>query len=246
MRENLKKYLLFFIVVILLLLTFRLYVDNIKKDNLLKDYKYELIKNDSTRKIAEGHYQRLVNDMNSYKELVNIISENNKDFLKYLKDNNKKPISYIETSFKPKDTITNTIITKDKDGLSYFEDFYPSKQDYFIKYNGEIRKDSLHSSWKFTPIKLDLVISEKTKGIYEADIKSKEWIDIKSLTVNSLPLEPIKQDNFDFLLGGNAGFNYKTKNPLIEFESGFRYKKNIISVLGNTNSEIKVGFKKLF
>lgn len=247
MENKFTKYIVVGILLFLMIFGISLVISNFRKDGLLEDYKKTLIENDSLRKIDNGHYQKLVNDMKSTNQILSIIKEDNKNLYKYLKEQGKKPISYTSIDFKPDDKInTIPINIKEKDGLTYFNDYYPHKEDYFINYHGVINKDSLNSSWTFKPIKIGIVVSEKTKGLFEADLTAPDWITVNSIEVNSLPLSDIKKDNFDWLIGVSGGLNYLQRTPVFDLETGFRYKKSIFSIQGTTNNEVKFGYKKLF
>lgn len=234
------------LVILLLLFGINKYFNN-RDEKLLNEYKKTLIQNDSLRKISDGHYQKLVNDLYTQKQLLDKIKLDNIEMYKYLKTNDKKPISYTNIIFKPEDKEGKVPLNiREKDGLVYFNDYYPNKEDYFINYNGIVGKDSIQSTWNFQDINIGIVVSEKTKGLFEADLTAPKWIKVSKVEVNSLPLENIKQDNFDWLLGFNGGMNYISKVPNFGLEAGFRYKRNIFSVQSSTNNDLQIGYKKLF
>ena len=240
-----------FLVLVILLSIFGVnqYITNVKNKEILSSYKEKIIKSDSLIKREEGHYQKVVNDLNSTKDLLNVIKKENKDLYKSIKKDDKNPIFYSNIGLKPITKIDSVFIHDTiREGIKYkyFEDFYPSKTDYFVKYSGQLDSTKVIGKWDFNTLNIDLVISEKEKGIFYADLKSPEWIKVNKLNVNSLPLENIKIDNFDWLMGGNVGINFLDKTPVAGFEAGFRFKKNIFKTEINTNKEIKIGYNKLF
>lgn len=248
-KNKILTYLFGFIIILLLIFGVSQYLRANEAEKVVKDYKTELIASDSLRKTVDGRYQKLVNDMNSEKDIKNYLKEQNETLFELLKAEKKKPISYTIIQAKPESKV-DTITIKDtiRDGLSFktFKDYYPSQINPFITYSGEIFDQEIIGKFDLDSLSIGIVVSEKTKGLFEVDLDAPEWLNVTSLEVKSLPLEHIRLDKFDWLLGGSAGYNFFENYPVLEFEAGFRYKKTIFSVQGNTNREVKAGLKKLF
>lgn len=248
-KDRLVRIALIFIIIVLMIFGISQCNSKRQAQNVVKDYKEFILKSDSLRLVKEGRYQKVVNDLNNQRDLNKKLKEENKELYKDIKDDNKLPISYTNIEAQPKNKV-DTIIIRDtiKDGHYYkvFNDFYPNNEKPFITYKGEINNNSVLGEFKFNPFELDLVISEKEKGIFEADLNAPEWLTVNSLEVNSLPLKNIKKDNFDWMLGGAAGLNTQDNTPVFDIEGGFRYKESLFSIQGTSNKEIKLGFKKLF
>lgn len=247
--NKLKTYALYAVILALAIFSVIQFVRANSAEKTVKEYKTELIKSDSLRKTADGRYQKLVNDMNSQKELNSQIKEHNKELYELLKEERKKPISYTIIQAQPEAKIDTIPLNNEvKDGLAFqiFEDFYPQKENYFMRYFGQIKDSIVVGEWDVQKFDIGIVVSEKTKGLFEVDLDAPDWFNVTSLEVKSLPLENIRPDNFDWLLGGSAGYNFLDHYPVLEMEAGFRFKKSIFSVQGNTNRELKAGYKHLF
>ncbi|MCA9750209.1 MAG: hypothetical protein KC414_13960 [Romboutsia sp.] len=247
-KNKILTYSLIAIIVILTVFGINQYFSKVSTEKLVKNYKIALIESDSLKQVSEEHYQKLVNDMNSQKDIFKLLKEQNEELYKTLKEENKKPISYTLIQAQPQTKI-DTITIKDtvRKGQFYkvFKDYYPNSNSPFIIYDGEIKDNSLVGKFNFNTLDIGIVISEKQKDLFEADLDAPEWLKINNLQVNSLPLENVKVDNFDWMIGGSSGLNIQDKTPIFELEGGFRYKKSLFSIQGNINKEIKFGFKKL-
>ena len=71
-------------------------------------YKRELIKNDSLRTSAEGYSLKLENDLNSKRQLNNLLKETNKKMFDYAKQNDqaiRRLTSVVATFKSKKDTL---------------------------------------------------------------------------------------------------------------------------------------------
>lgn len=249
MKDNLKKFGGWIVACILLILATSLYFEKQASLKLIKNYKSELIESDSLRKISDTKYQKLVDDRLTNKELISYLKSTNKELYDIIKSENKKPISYTIIQAQP-ETKTETIpINKEeRDGQIFttFYDYYPNKINPFIKYSGEIYTDSIKGKFDFNSLDIGIVISEKQKGLFEADLDAPEWLNVKKLEVKSLPLEKVDTKNFSLLAGGSTGLSLTTYRPVFEGKFGFSTKKSIWIVEGNTNSEVKIGLLKKF
>ena len=249
MKTNIIKYGLIGIILVLSIFSINQCTSRKKAEKVVKDYKEVLLEKDSLRKNEQGIYQKLVNDNNTKKNLIRDIKKENKDLSDLLKKERKKPISSTTLTLQPDskiDTITITKVERDGNFFKRFTDFYPDKNKPFIIYEGTINNDSLIGKWDLKEFKIVMVISEKSKGLYEMDSKVPSWLSITGIKINSLPLENIKPDNFDWLLGCSLNYDYGAMKPIIGLETGIRLKKTIFSISGYTNNTIGINYKQLF
>lgn len=247
MKNNLKKYSLILLIIILSVFCVSQYFSNKETQDTLIQYKNVIIESDSLRKVSDGHYQRLVDDRNTQKDLRDLLKDQNKELFELLKTQNKKPISYTIIQAKPETKIdTIPIIKETKDGqvIKSFDSFYPTKENYFANHKGVIGEESIQEEWNFRELEIGLVISEKEKGLFEADLDAPDWLKVNKIEVNSLPLENIKKDNFDWVLGVQGGLNFTNYTPVVDLEGGIRLKNTMVTLIGNTNKEFKIGLKK--
>lgn len=212
-----------------------------KKRRQIALLKQEILFTDSVMKEREGAYSKLIDDTKKNKEIVRLISEQNILKDKEIKTLKRKIKSFTKIELEPKRLVDTFFVENNN-----FEAFYPSKKDYFIKHKGELKVDSLMSEWSFNPLELNLIISETKAGMYKLTSYVPNWLEVKSLEVHTIPESFIKPDNFDFLIGVESGYHFQKEEVVFELEGGFRYKKNIFSISGNTNKELKAGIKLLF
>ncbi|MCB1712425.1 MAG: hypothetical protein KDH96_08095, partial [Candidatus Riesia sp.] len=135
----------------------------------------------------------------------------------------------------------------DKDSVQV-EDYYPQKDNYFVKYKNKISlADSTGiGEWTFQPISLSGVISQREDGIFQADFKTPEWLKIEDVDIQAIPLEPPKIDNFGWILGGGLGKDFKADETFVRLSAGLRYKKFFLDVGATTNQTLDAGIKVEF
>ena len=210
-------------------------------------YKQRILEQDSLRKIDSLNYERLVNDLYNERELKEDLRRENQQLYENLEKEKKKVVSYTKIVGKLKGK-TSVIYIKPEERL--FHDYYPNSKEWFVHYFGEIYNDSIIGHFEFQPLRLDLVITEKEKGLFQANLNAPSWLEITSLKVNTLPLtydyEKARVDNFDWLYGGGLGYSYLTRNPYIGLNFGFRYKRSLFYLQGNTNQSLFIGINKLY
>lgn len=190
--------------------------------------------------MKDGYYQKLVADTLNKREITKLAKE-------IIELKNRKPIIIQKTVLQPKDTIKVTEkIYLDKDSL-FIEDYYPNKENYFLKYSNKISlKDSVGlSNFKFKPLNINIVITENN-GVFEADIKTPEYLKINKIDIQSEPLEIPKKDNFGILVGTGYGKNFQDNKNYINGNVYIRYKKIYLGLEGNTNNQSLIGVKVEF
>lgn len=232
-----NKYLVLFVVIILILVTFKItqHISDKKLEAQRIELKRLKIKNDTLQKVADGQYTKLVADTAKIKDLNKLVKE-----LQIKADNPlivEKIVLVPETVEKPIDSVS---IAKDSVTIV---DYYPTKQDWFIKYNGKIDLIGTNNkgSFTFSELPISLVISEQEDGTFKSDLKAPPFINITQLDVVALPLETKKADNFGFLAGGKINRNMSNGNLGYEILGGVRFKKiNVITSI-NTNEEFGIG-----
>ncbi len=81
----------------------------------------------------------------------------------------EKVVSYTKIVGKLKGK-TSVIYIKPEERL--FHDYYPNSKEWFVHYFGEIYNDSIIGHFEFQPLRLDLVITEKEKGLFQANLNA--------------------------------------------------------------------------
>jgi hypothetical protein len=243
MRFNLNAIL---IIIIILLLGGGYFMyskmnETINEEVIAK--KKVLLKNDELKKLADGWYSKFVADSSSRKSLEKLV-----DSLE-LEVNNPQGVGSIIV--RPIDTIsiTDTIIVNNTTKQVEITDYYPSKENYFLKYNNRfyLEDTSVGTSkfiWK--PISIDVVISEE-QGTFKADFKVPPYLKIDKVDIRTTPLSlREKKDNFGYLIGASWGSDLTTGGNFVEFGGGVRYKKVYGIIDFNTLNQVEIGLKYEF
>lgn len=216
------------------------YMNN-KVEDARIDLRKERIKNDTLQILADGQARKLVADTLTKKQLRKKV-----DSLQIAYDG--KPVTITQIVVTPKDSkkeIDSIIIGNEEIKVV---DFYPQKDNYFVKYSNTINtltKEG-NSNWKFGKINLDLLITQKKDGTYEANMKAPAFIAINSLDVQSQPIDPIVSDNFGVLLGAGYGRDFGLGTDYLRVDGGIRFKKTYLMIGGNTNKQADIGLKYEF
>lgn len=233
---NINLYLVFIIIGLLIFGWIAKQEYDKKLEKAYKENRTLKISKDELVKVNDEQYRKLVGDTLTQRQLNKIV-----DSLKLKLD--AKPTTIIETVFVPVNDsgeIDDVIVLNDSITI---EDYYPNKENYFVKYFAKIAistEDGI-GEFSFSPIKLNLIISQKEDGIYQLDTKTPNWLLINNINIQSIPLTPTKIDNFGWIVGGGYGKDYNTFENYLKLSAGFRWKK--FYLLGNvsTNNNIDIG-----
>lgn len=212
--------------------------------NMVDTYKKQIIEKSELIEITKGRYSKIVDDFNTQKQLTQKLKDSNRNLYDQIKKDKSKIIQLTKTiqSFKPK---VDTVIVESKCGS--FIDYYPSNKDWFIQYRSTVLSDTTRSGeWKFDQLKIDLVVTEQSKGIYNAYLDGPDFLQINQLEVQSLPLQNIKPDNFDWLLGGGVTSNMIDKSFAMRIQGGIRIKNTMILLSGDTQTNVGASIIKQF
>lgn len=204
-------------------------------------HKKEIIRNDSLQFVMRGHYRKMVADTLTRKQLRVLAEE-----ITELK--NRKPIYVTKTIIQPIEVLKETDgITVHKDSV-FIEDFYPNKESPFLKYTNKLSTKTERgiSNFKFEPIALEKVVTEKEGGLYQIDFKGPDFIEVKSIDIQTEPILKHKEDNWGTLIGVEYGKSLDTDLNVFEINAYQRYKKFYAGIAVNTNNDLKLGVKVEF
>ena len=241
--KSIKDYILIFIIAMLAIFSGYQWWRASQADDVIKDYKRYVIERDTLIEVSKGQYKKIVDDTKSIKELNQTLKNRNEELFEVIEEQNKDIVSLIEItqSFKSK---TDTVYVESDNS---FIDYYPSKQDPFVQYTSRyVSSNKRIGEWSLSDINIDLVISEKMPGLFEADLKGPSFLKISSLQVESLPLENVNPDNFGWLLGGSLDYNWTDQSPAVDLYGGVRVKKTNIFLKAGTDATLGVGLIKEF
>lgn len=236
-KTNINKYLLIFTAVMVALITFKVtyYFADKKLEKVNIENRKLKISKDKLKKVANGHYTKLVADTLTKNQLRKEVE----DLKIKVKDGvivEKIVLVPVEVE-KEVDSLKIT-----KDSLTII-DYYPKKNDWFTRYEAIVSFKDSTSLGKFTfgELPISLVISQQEDGTFKSDLKAPDFITISKLNVLALPLTPKKEDNFGFLAGGKVNRNFENGNLGYEIIGGFRFKKVNVITSVNSNQEFGIG-----
>lgn len=231
-----KQILLLIILVLFFISGFFVskYFSDKSKEKIKRELRIERIKNDSIKKVSDGHYSKLVADTLTKRQLKKRVKE-----LEF-KIENPIETGVIVLDFDEKET---NIQGEKKDSIISITDYYPSKEDPFITYSASINTFDYTTRGIFQIKSLELLTA---KGISkdnttEFNIKVPKFATVSSLDIQSRENYVPKKDDFGYLLGGQAVMDYNTKEVHAGINFGIRYKKTYLTVGTTTNNTIQTG-----
>lgn len=207
----------------------------------------ELAKRDSLFQVADGAYKKLVADYYTERELLEVLSQENKELHTLTKTLKAKVVYYQTLTMKPNDRVDTVYVrTTERDNvLSY----YPDKEVGFIKYTRTYFDEYYIDNWKFNTLPISILIQEEQKGVFTSTIKGASWITISDMQVRSLPLDNITQKKLSFYTGLGLGYNltdnYKHK-VVSDVSVGIRYKNTLTTGRVSTDGVVGVGIGKFW
>jgi hypothetical protein len=199
------------------------------------------ISQDSLVKVSDGYYQKLVADTLTSKQLKKLAED-----IVDLK--NRKPIYVTKTIIQPVEVLKETdSVTIVKDSI-FIKDYYPNKENPFLKYTNRtsLKTEKGISNFKFEPIELSQVVTKKEDGLYQVDFKGPDFLEVKSMDIQTEPIKEHKPDNWGTLIGIEYGQNLDTKTNVFEINAYQRYKKFYIGIAVSTDQDLKGGTKLEF
>jgi hypothetical protein len=238
MKVDKKAILIIILIFIIGFITFNftksLYQKKVQKaQRELINYK---IKADTLARINENQYRKLLADTLTKRELLKKI-----DSLKIKADN---PIVVTEVLYEFDKKETEGEI-KTTDSTMTFTDYYPDKENPFIKYSAEINKikNTYKGSFDVKPLSLNLVFSQNKEGVYQLDSKVPDYISISKIDIQSTPLNSVPESKKAITTFAGLKYNnsFLSEDPFIETIVGLRYRRiNLIGSL-STNSYLGLG-----
>ncbi len=247
MENFILKYYKLIIVALIFIGAFSfILIQNAGLKSDLVDYKKTILQKDSLEKIREGEYTKLVNDLKSSNDLKKYIKKISDSTYQDIKRNKEKPLIITKVTTVPKTIQTIDTVYIDTLGVRTITSYYPNKDSMYIKHTSIIKDKESKNTWEFSPLKLNVIVTQQKDGMYRAIFVGPSWIEAQEVTVNSLPLSPITERKFKFLLGASGGYDFNYRNVSAGIYTGFRYKNQIVLVNGNTNKVVSLGYIKEF
>lgn len=247
MENFILKYYKLIVVALIIIGAFSfILIQNAGLKSDLVDYKKTILQKDSLQKIREGEYTKLVNDLKSSNDLKKYIKEISDSTYQDIKRNKEKPLIITKVTTIPKTIQTIDTVYIDTLGVRTITSYYPNKDSMHIKHTSIIKDKESKNTWEFSPLKLNVIVTQQKDGMYRARFVGPSWIEAQEVTVNSLSLSPITERKFKFLLGASGGYDFNYRNVSAGIYTGFRYKNQIVLVNGNTNKVVSLGYIKEF
>lgn len=247
MENFILKYYKLIIVALIIIGAFSfILIQNAGLKSDLVDYKKTILQKDSLQKIRDGEYTKLVNDLKSSNDLKKYIKEISDSTYQDIKRNKEKPLIITKVTTIPKTIQTIDTVFIDTLGVRTITSYYPNKDSMYIKHTSVIKDKESKNTWEFSPLKLNVIVTQQKDGMYRARFVGPSWIEAQEVTVNSLPLSSITERKFKILLGASGGYDFNYRNVSAGIYTGFRYKNQIVLVNGNTNKVVSLGYIKEF
>lgn len=236
---KLNSILIIVVVILIALGGFKLgeHIQNKKTEETRLELRKQIIKADSLTKLKEGLYRKLVADTMTIAQLRRQADS--------LKLELKNPKIVIKTVYKFKEIekpIDGIVV---KDSTLEVNDAYPNKTNPFVKYFAKINLKTNAGVGKFTfePLNINLGIEQNADGTYGLNSSVPDFINISSIDVTALPLDPVRTDNFGILLGAGLGQDFNDNSNFFVISSGIRYKKVILDIQGTSNKTLSSTLK---
>ena len=238
MKDKILKILIGALLIIIVLLWWKNNKTTKEKFQAQQELRKKKIAQDSLVKLSNGYYTKLVADSLTQKQLK-------KQAEKIIELKGRKPITVEKIVVVPEyiEKPTDNIETK-KDSL-FIESYYPKAENPFLKYTNRISlvHNKGKEKFKFYPITLDKVITEKEDGLYQIDFKGPEWLTVESMDIQSEPMAKEPKDNWGTLVGFEYGRALDIEEDIFEINIYQRYKKFYIGGAISSNKNLKVGLK---
>lgn len=224
------------------LISILLWIQNTRMKNKLQAAKSEArtyqIEKDALVYLQDGLYKKLVADTLTRKELEKLAKE-------VVDLKNRKPISITRTIIQPEKIIKETDSIIRKGDSIFIEDYYPQKEDYFLKYTNRLSIENKkgQSNFDWGDIELKQVVSKKPNGLYRVDFKGPDFLKLKSLDIQTEPEKIIEKDRLGILVGAEYGKNLTTDQQFFEANLYQRINKFYIGGSVNTNLDFSAGIK---
>jgi len=194
----------------------------------------------SQRDSTLSYYSKMVDNFDvTERDLRKQLSKINKEFAEKIKDSEERILSLSEYNIELHRKIDTFAIenAEIKDGVLTFDiqDYYPDEKNYFIKYTGYVQapvtggiyNPVIAREFSFNPIKINMVMTETTKGAWKYNIlDAPEWIALGSMEVLSLPpseYKPASERGMQYLVGGGILKMYQGRSYLT-LSAGAEYK----------------------
>lgn len=211
-----------------------------KLEEILLEKRTATIKNDSLRKISDGYYKKLVADTLTKRELKKLVDSLNIEV--------KNPRVVIVTEFIPRNEEEDSPAEESSytDSIYYSTDYYPQKENYFIKHSSEIDLKLKKDKGRFSfgqPIKITMAVEQLADGTFETSLNAPDFIQLEKFDFQSLPMTEKKPDNFGWLAGAGYFNNITTQEQGIEITGGLRLNK--FYLLGSAQTNSTLGLKAL-
>lgn len=236
--KSIKNILAAIGIVLLLLAVFKLTQSHYqnKIGDVNEELRTEIIKSSKLEKVKDGYYTKLVADSLKTKELDKLVDS--------LEMQVKNPVIVERIVVRPKDSKNEIKDVVINDSIVEFTDYYPSKEDPYIKYHASLNTftNKYVGAFRFKKIPITIAIGQEGE-LSRANITVPDFMEVESYDFQSTKLKATKPDNFGWL----AGVGYYNRLPSIdqgvEVLGGLRYKK--IYVLGSVQTNATIGIKSL-
>jgi uncharacterized membrane-anchored protein YhcB (DUF1043 family) len=223
--------------------------------NTVSKLQKEILSKDSTIKLTDGKYSKLVDNFKTVSELKNQVQTENKVLYDSIKKRNEKLLS-MTSSFEQfknkKGTFTKLIpTTTDSDTTFTFSSFYPKQENYMAKFTGNIntKTKTVGEIWEFQKMKLGLILTQKDDGLWDYYVDAPDYAIISNVKVNSLPAKDyLPNEDKIKIFGLWAGLGLRTdvsnlgtiNNKNLVLKAGVSIKDKFV-LIGDASTDKTIG-----
>lgn len=247
MKEFLKdNFLIISAALVILGLLGYIAISSINHKKVEHELKRTILKKDYLIKVRDGQYTKLVDDMKTLSDLKKEVKDIDPEVSEDIRKAKEKPIIITTTKVVPvtKTTIDTVYVEGEKDRR--IVSYYPNPDSAFVKHTSILTGANSTSTWEFSPLKINVIVTQQKDGMYRARLVGPNWLQAKEVTVNSLPLTPVLEKKLRFVAGVSAGFDFYKNKPNLGVYTGIKYNNTIILLNGATNQVVSVGVVKIF
>ena len=242
------------VVLILLLIGFHLknQHDRSKLFDQIEEANKHVLKLDKVKKEADGQYAKLVNNYKTERDLKIELKKRNCGLYRRIKDQNEDILMLNRTVISLKsERSTGDVSIDPVDSNSLDLNLrYPESDTAFIKWTGSISlvDNKYKGDWTFNKLPIEIVLTETQRGIWNSRLIGPDWLNVDSMTVNSLPKDKISDDkNFGFMLGGGISNSLNVNEPnAIRIGGGIYFKNSTLLINASTRNIVGLEYYHRF
>lgn len=201
-------------------------------------------------KLTEDSYAKRIEEFNTERKLIkNILASNAElsDVVAKSQSQNNKILAHVGiiATFVDRPSEPAPMLPIDSIGNYKFDAYYPDKKNSFIHYTGitDLKSKQILGNWSFNKLKLNVVMTERQRGTWDAVIQGPDYFVVDSILVSSLPLEKFTDKyKLGFVAGGGISSSYDIKKFGLNVGAGLNWKAHTILLNASTMQQLSLSY----